>query len=151
MVRGYAPLTHYSKPGQPELPYLELPTRGGGPPRGLHPREKWEYSYPIRTYCPEAHTPIWEHIEGSTHASRTLTVLERGDVMKRSYRPSLFAFWGGGIDEEVMQDSLRPKKKQRIVQEDTRRSQRTRAVNSYSNTTDGKTEAAGGAATSGGR
>jgi len=29
--------------------------------------------------------------------------LERGDVMKRSYRPSLFAFWGGGIDEEVMQ------------------------------------------------
>jgi hypothetical protein len=71
--------------------------------------------------------------------------------MKRSYRPSLFAFWGGGIDEEVMQDSLRPKKKQRIVQEETRRSQRTRAVNSYSNTTDGETEAAGGAATSGGR
>ena len=65
--------------------------------------EKWEYSYPIRTYCPEAHTPIWEHIEGSTHASRTITILERGDVMKRSYRPSLFAFWGGGIDEEVMQ------------------------------------------------
>ena len=50
-----------------------------------------------------------------------------------------------------MQDSLRPKKKQRVVQEETRRSQRTRAVNSYSNTTDGETEAAGGAATSGGR
>ena len=28
-------------------------------------REKWELSNPIRTYCPEADTPIWEHIEGS--------------------------------------------------------------------------------------
>ena len=43
-------------------------------------------SNPIHTYCPEADTPIWEFIEG-THPSRRLTA----------------AFWGGGIDEEVMQ------------------------------------------------
>ena len=49
--------------------------------------EKWELSHPIHTYCPEATTPIWEHIEG-THPSSRLTA----------------AFWGGGIDEEVMMD-----------------------------------------------
>ena len=48
--------------------------------------EKWELFNPTRTYCPEADTPIWEYIEGS-HPSRRLTA----------------AFWGGGIDEEVMQ------------------------------------------------
>jgi hypothetical protein len=47
--------------------------------------EKWELSQPTRTYCPEANTPIWEYIEG-THPSSRLTA----------------AFWGGGIDEEVM-------------------------------------------------
>jgi hypothetical protein len=47
--------------------------------------EKWELSHPIHTYCPEANTPIWEHIEG-THPSNRLTA----------------AFWGGRIDEEVM-------------------------------------------------
>ena len=49
--------------------------------------EKWELSHPIHTYCPETTTPIWEHIEG-THPSSRLTA----------------AFWGGGIDEEVMMD-----------------------------------------------
>ena len=48
--------------------------------------EKWELKQPIRTYCPEADTPIWEFIEG-THPSTRLTS----------------AFWGGGIDEETMQ------------------------------------------------
>jgi hypothetical protein len=49
--------------------------------------EKWELSHPIHTYCPEATTPIWEYIEGTLPSSR-LTA----------------AFWGGGIDEEVMMD-----------------------------------------------
>jgi hypothetical protein len=48
--------------------------------------EKCELYYPIRTYCPEADTPIWEYIEG-THSSSRLTA----------------AFCGEGIDEEVMQ------------------------------------------------
>jgi hypothetical protein len=48
--------------------------------------EKWELSIPIHIYYPEADTPIWEHIKGS-HPSSRLTA----------------AFWGGGIDEEVMQ------------------------------------------------
>ena len=47
--------------------------------------EKWELQHPIRTYCPEADTPIWEYIEG-THPSNRLTA----------------AIWGGGIDEEKM-------------------------------------------------
>jgi hypothetical protein len=47
--------------------------------------EKWELSHPIHIYCPETKTTIWEHIEG-THPSNRLTA----------------AFWGGGIDEEVM-------------------------------------------------
>ena len=48
--------------------------------------EKWELKQPIRTYCPEVDTPIWEYIEG-THPSTRLTS----------------AFWAGGIDEETMQ------------------------------------------------
>ena len=48
--------------------------------------EKWELKQPIRTYCPEADTPIWELIEG-THPSTRITS----------------AFWGGGIDEEIIQ------------------------------------------------
>ena len=51
-------------------------------PRGTHPYLGTHRRYPC-----------------ITHTYR----FGEGGLMKRSYRPSLFAFWGGGIDEEFMQ------------------------------------------------
>ena len=47
--------------------------------------DKWSLFQPIHKYCPETDTPLWSYAEG-THQSRRHTT----------------AFWGGGIDEEVM-------------------------------------------------
>ena len=47
--------------------------------------DKWTLFQPIHKYCPETDTPLWSYAEG-THPSRRHTT----------------AFWGGGIDEEVM-------------------------------------------------